>query len=73
MSERGLRLFRKYVESNLNQPGLSALDAEEHAKRLVAEAEQTGIPAREITEEVGAIADAIAVVKINKERDANRT
>jgi hypothetical protein len=72
MSERGLRFFTKYTD-RLNQPDLSALHAEDHARKLIAEAEAAGIPISEITEEVGAIADAVAVVKAQRERYANRT
>jgi branched-subunit amino acid aminotransferase/4-amino-4-deoxychorismate lyase len=67
MSKRGFRLFTEYT-----QPDLSALHPEEHAKRLIAEAEAAGIPISEITEEVGAIADAVAAVKAQRERYADR-
>ena len=73
MSERGLRLFQDYVANRLDQSRDTTLQTEDHAALLIAEADAAGIPISEVTEEVGAIADALAVVQLNKERHANRT
>lgn len=62
MSERGHRLFLDYVANQLADPELAALNADEHAERLTRMAELAGIPLLEITEEVGHIGDALAVV-----------
>lgn len=66
MSERGFRLFEAYVANKLNDPALATLSAEDHADNLVAEATAAGIPIVEITEEIGPIADALAIVKNNR-------
>jgi hypothetical protein len=68
VSERGLRLFRDYVDNKLTERGLAALLPEDHAQNLITEADAAGMPILEITEEVGVIADALAVMKERKER-----
>jgi hypothetical protein len=72
MSERGWRLYVGYVDGPLLDPTLAGLNPKGHAERLVAQAHAAGIPPLEITEEVGPIADALAVSK-NAARGEDRT
>ena len=74
MSERGRELFDNYVTNTLNHPTLAALSPECHAENLVAMAKAASIPVQEISEEVGAIAEAFACVLMNERREiAHRT
>jgi branched-subunit amino acid aminotransferase/4-amino-4-deoxychorismate lyase len=63
MSDRGWRLYVGYVDRQLLDPTHAALNPKDHAERLVAQAHAAGIPILEITEEVGPVADALAVAR----------
>jgi hypothetical protein len=59
MSERGRRLFDKYVEESLSHPDLAVLGLESHVHLLISDTMEAGISTREIAEEVGPLVQAI--------------
>ena len=60
MSERGRRVFDRYVLSHLHNPNLLALPVGTHVFNLTTMAADWKVPTREVVDEVGPLAAAIA-------------
>ncbi|MET3522248.1 MULTISPECIES: hypothetical protein [unclassified Mesorhizobium] len=64
MSERARQLFDKYVASSLNHPDLKGLSMGTHLFNLNMAASEARIPASEMIEELGPLAQALIAAKI---------
>ena len=53
MSERGQRLFDRYVAHYLNDMPLAAIGLESHVHNFIEQAHNRSIPINEVTDEVG--------------------
>lgn len=59
MSERGRRLFDRYVAGHLRDPFLAALPIGTHVFNLTAMAAEERVPIFEIVDAVGPLAEAV--------------
>ncbi len=67
MSKRGREFYEEYVANSLSNPNLADLQPESHADNLIGAADEVSIPLSEIIEEVGPLAEALALAM--RERD----
>jgi hypothetical protein len=67
MSQRGRKLFDKYVREVLKHPTLAGIGIQSHVHNLLHEAKSARIPISEIEEEVGPLVQAVSAAKFQDE------